>query len=150
MDDQNKNLILATGLSFLVILVWFFLFPPPEPVETANTPAVQTTADGTVAAIPEAAGTVTPEAAAAVPDAPRLAIDTPRLSGSISMLGGRIDDLSLKTYHATVDPASPTVKLFKPVGEAGAYYALFGCGTSWMSPLSAGKKCWAVKAGTAC
>lgn len=31
MDDQNKNLILATALSFLVILVWFVLFPPPEP-----------------------------------------------------------------------------------------------------------------------
>ena len=31
MDDQNKNLILATGLSFLVILVWFVLFPPPTP-----------------------------------------------------------------------------------------------------------------------
>ena len=35
MDDQNKNLILATALSFIVILVWFVLFPPPEepPVE---------------------------------------------------------------------------------------------------------------------
>ena len=31
MDDQNKNLILATALSFIVILVWFVLFPPPEP-----------------------------------------------------------------------------------------------------------------------
>ena len=30
MDDQNKNLLLATALSFVVILVWFFLFPPPE------------------------------------------------------------------------------------------------------------------------
>ncbi len=30
MDDQNKNLILATALSLVVILVWFFLFPPPE------------------------------------------------------------------------------------------------------------------------
>ena len=27
MDEQNRNLILATGLSFLVILVWFLLFP---------------------------------------------------------------------------------------------------------------------------
>ena len=30
MDEQNKNLILATALSFAVILVWFLLFPPPE------------------------------------------------------------------------------------------------------------------------
>ena len=34
MDDQNKNLILATALSFLVILVWFLLFPPPEVADT--------------------------------------------------------------------------------------------------------------------
>ena len=33
-NDQNKNLIIATALSFVVILVWFVLFPPPEP-ETA-------------------------------------------------------------------------------------------------------------------
>ena len=32
MDDQNKNLILATALSFLVILIWFALFPPPATV----------------------------------------------------------------------------------------------------------------------
>lgn len=40
MDDQNKNLILATALSFLVILVWFVLFPPPEP-ELGPDPATQ-------------------------------------------------------------------------------------------------------------
>ncbi len=39
MDDQNKNLILATALSFLVILVWFVLFPPQEPVVDPNAPA---------------------------------------------------------------------------------------------------------------
>ena len=40
MDEQNKNLILATVLSFLVILIWFMLFPPEEvtqPVDTATT-----------------------------------------------------------------------------------------------------------------
>ena len=35
MDDQNKNLILATVLSFLVILGWYTFFPPPEPVPAA-------------------------------------------------------------------------------------------------------------------
>ena len=36
MDDQNKNLILATVLSFLVILGWFWFFPPPEPMPEAE------------------------------------------------------------------------------------------------------------------
>jgi YidC/Oxa1 family membrane protein insertase len=30
MDDQNKNLILATALSLVVLIGWFALFPPPE------------------------------------------------------------------------------------------------------------------------
>ncbi len=121
MDDQNKNLILASALSFVVILVWFVLFPPPEPlVDTAPPASVSTTA-------PVAdAGLGAPEEATAVPDAPRLTIDTPKLSGSISMLGGRIDDLSLKTYRETRAPGSETVRLLSPVGEPEAYYALFG------------------------
>ena len=40
MDDQNKNLILATALSFAVILVWFVMFPPEEPAVTPETPPV--------------------------------------------------------------------------------------------------------------
>ena len=46
MDDQNKNLLLATALSFVVILVWFLVFPPPEPVPAPETPATQQTATG--------------------------------------------------------------------------------------------------------
>jgi YidC/Oxa1 family membrane protein insertase len=128
MDDQNKNLILATGLSFLVILVWFVLFPPEEPAVDPNAPAVTATVDGT-AVTPPATGTVAPatgEVAAAEAEAPRLTIDTPRLQGSISLLGGRIDDLSLKTYRETQEPGASIVRLLSPVGQPNAYYALYG------------------------
>lgn len=37
MDDQSKNLILATALSFIVIVAWFFFFPPEDP-KTATAP----------------------------------------------------------------------------------------------------------------
>ncbi len=128
MDDQNKNLLLATVLSALVIVIWFvagpMLFPTWFPAETPATlsalPAVTppTVADAT---------TATPKlTATAEPEAPRLTVDTPKLSGSISMLGGRIDDLSLKTYHETVDTASPNVRLLSPVGKDKPYYAVFG------------------------
>jgi YidC/Oxa1 family membrane protein insertase len=129
MDDQNKNLLLATVLSALVILIWFVAgpmlfptwFPTNTPIlsalpsETASTPAAPATATGA----PNL--TATPE-----PEAPRLTVDTPKLTGSISMLGGRIDDLSLKTYHETVDPKSPMVRLLSPVGKDKPYYAVFG------------------------
>ncbi|MCE8421283.1 membrane protein insertase YidC, partial [Rhodovulum sulfidophilum] len=125
MDDQNKNLILATGLSFLVIMVWFFLFPPPEAVtEGEPTVATQQTAVAP-SATPDAPTTAVPPDAE-LPETQRVVIDTPRLQGSISMLGGRLDDLSLKSYHETLDPQSQIVRLLSPVGQPNAYYALYG------------------------
>ncbi|WP_297768000.1 membrane protein insertase YidC [uncultured Roseovarius sp.] len=134
MDDQNKNLILATALSFLVILVWFVMFPPPEaPPVDPNAPA-QSVSEGTTAPV---AGTTEGESADATtsgqtatpatePDAPRLEIDTPSLQGTISLQGGRIDDLFLKNYRETIDPASDIVQLLAPVGSDTPYYALYG------------------------
>ncbi|MEZ5912552.1 MAG: membrane protein insertase YidC [Paracoccaceae bacterium] len=133
MDDQNKNLILATVLSFLVILVWFVLFPPEQPVTDPNAPAATASqgelapAAGTTSATADTVATAAATAAAAPqPDAPRVAIDTPRLEGSISLSGGRLDDLRLKGYRETLDPTSPLVTLLKPVGADGGYYALYG------------------------
>ncbi|MBW4709870.1 membrane protein insertase YidC [Roseobacter sp. YSTF-M11] len=134
MDDQNKNLILATALSFLVILVWFVLFPPPEPDVALETPPAQQSTDGQSAVIPAA-----PENAASAPlstepvasdaameEAPRVAIETPRLTGSISLVGGRIDDLKLKDYRTTLDAGAPIVTMLSPQGSNDAYYALQG------------------------
>ena len=132
MDDQNKNLILATALSFVVILVWFVMFPPPEPDPALDTPTEQVqTTDGT-ATVP--AGTATqPDAAAPVTqapveavEAPRIQIDTARLEGSISLAGGRLDQLRLKDYHVTIEPDSDIVTMLAPVGSPDAYYALQG------------------------
>ncbi len=125
MDDQNKNLLLATVLSFVVILVWFvggpMLFPqwfPEEPVaQQTAAPAAPATAEA------PAAATVGTETA---PQAPRLTIDTPKLSGSLSLAGGRIDDLSLKTYRETIAADSAEVRLLSPVGKEHPYYAVFG------------------------
>lgn len=128
MDDQNKRLILATALSFLVIMGWFLagpmLFPQWFPTEQA------VLAEDPAAVTAPAPGAVDPAATAALteplPEAPRLTIDTPKLSGSISMLGGRLDDLSLKTYRETIDPKSAEVRLLSPVGKDAPYYAVFG------------------------
>ncbi len=144
MEDQNKNLILATALSALVILVWVVFFPPETPPDT-QTPRQTTSATTTtgtpgqqVAQTPTApdktAGTPNASAAAAkvetraqaLAQSKRIAIDTPRLSGSISLKGGRIDDISLNDYHTEVDPKSPRITLLSPAGGPGAYYVLYG------------------------
>ncbi|MEC3861422.1 membrane protein insertase YidC [Mesobacterium sp. TK19101] len=130
MDDQNKNLILATALSFAVILVWFLLFPPPEP-QQATAPEVAATTPVAEAAAPTAGASEATAAADAgnaadTTEAPRLPIDTTRLGGTISLTGGRIDDLLLKDYRETIEPDSPTVHMLRPVGSEDAYYALYG------------------------
>ncbi|MGB3245650.1 MAG: membrane protein insertase YidC [Sulfitobacter sp.] len=136
MDDQNKNLILATALSFLVILGWFTLFPPPEVdpgPQVSETTAAQATADGvTVPAAPDgetvapAIGGESQTRDAELANAPRVPIATPRLSGSISLLGGRIDDLKLNDYRTTLDADAAIVTLLSPEGSPDAYYALHG------------------------
>lgn len=141
MDDQNKNLILATVLSLAVILVWTVFFPAPDVQAPSDTAVIS--ADGTVAT-PGAATALTPTAAsdatdvittqAAAPsallEAPRTPIQTPRLSGTISLLGGRIDELKLSDYKVTQDEGADTVTLFSPVGSESPYYALFGWAAS--------------------
>ncbi|MEP1611399.1 MAG: membrane protein insertase YidC [Roseobacter sp.] len=134
MDDQNKNLILATALSFVVILVWFVLFPPPEaepPLDLET--ATQLTPDATTNSLPSVSGT-NPETVSldnvtredALEAAPRVSIETDRVSGSISLLGGRIDDLALKDYRETQADDAPIVTMLSPVGSADAYYSLYG------------------------
>ncbi|MCB2116774.1 MAG: membrane protein insertase YidC, partial [Rhodobacteraceae bacterium] len=133
MDDQNKNLILATVLSFIVLLGWFWLFPPPEPAPQAETPAAQSADAAQPAAdsATNAGAAAVDTAAAALAAAPRIKIDTPRLTGTLSLLGGRIDDLSFKDYKVSLDPGAQDVRLLAPVGgtDLGAdkpYYAVYG------------------------
>jgi YidC/Oxa1 family membrane protein insertase len=140
MDDQNRNLILATALSMVVILVWFVLFPPPEAPVDPNAPLTETaqpaeTGTGeNIALTPPAAGTGTTAAAVtdtemtevALDEAARIAIETAELTGSISLRGGRIDDLSLREYNETLEEDSPIVRLLAPTGGAEPYYALYG------------------------
>ena len=128
MDDQNKNLLLATALSFVVILGWLVLFPPEMPTQPTEDPA--TLAETGQALTPAAEGTTaeaandaaTPAAAAA----PRVTIETPRLTGSLSLQGARIDDLSLTGYRVSLDAGADLVRLLSPVGEPFAYYAIQG------------------------
>ncbi|WP_226781916.1 membrane protein insertase YidC [Oceaniglobus trochenteri] len=132
MDDQNKNLILATALSFIVILGWFVLFPPEEQVTDPNAPVAGQTADLPPTAAPAPGTATAPQPAApgglmvADADTPRIAVETPSLVGSLSLLGGRIDQLSLQTYRETLAPDAPLVDLLQPVGTAHPYYAVFG------------------------
>jgi len=125
MDDQNKNLLLATGLSFAVMLAWFAIAPP----QTAPPPAEAVTTAEPITAITGSTDVNTNMGsgnAQAVANADRITIDTTRLEGSLSLLAGRIDDLRLKDYTDTIDDGSPVVTLLSPEGSNNAYYGING------------------------
>ena len=125
MDDQNKNLLLATGLSFAVMLAWFAIAPP----QTARAPAEEATTAEPITAITGSTDVNTNMGsgnAQAVANADRITIDTTRLEGSLSLLAGRIDDLRLKDYTDTIDDGSPIVTLLSPEGSNNAYYGING------------------------
>lgn len=146
MEDNNRNLILATVLSFLVILVWYTVFAPEPPAPAEQPAAVETRTQDVPLANPESStlpadlGAAPADLAAApaetAPQAGRVPIRTPSLSGSISLEGGRIDDLLLTRYRETLDDNSPNVRLLSPssatatdaiqTGAAKPYYAVYG------------------------
>jgi YidC/Oxa1 family membrane protein insertase len=141
---EQKNLLIAIVLSVGILIAFQFVFermrppqpPGPAPGTPATAPATPTTAPGTGSvALAPGASTSAPGAApaqaavtreAAIAERPRVKIDTPRLHGSIDLDGGRLDDLTLATYHETVDPRSPDVVLLSPSGTENPYLAEFG------------------------
>ncbi len=140
---EQRNLLLAIVLSVGILIGFQFLFekfhpttpPAPTPSQTTSAvPAPQSTPSGAVAP-GNAPGNATAQAPAAnapetrqqaIADQPRARIENPRLRGSIALTGSRIDDLSLTTYHETVDPSSPDVVLLYPTGTGDPYFAQFG------------------------
>src|SRR3954451_20247187 len=134
---EQRNLLLAIVLSVGILIGFQFLIehfhltkPPAPPIPAANTSAPASgvatpgSAEQTAPGASAPAAALTREAAITGPN--RVRINTPRLHGSIALRGGRLDDLTLATYHDTPDPTSPEVVLLEPSGTGQAYFAEFG------------------------
>ncbi|MBU1174196.1 MAG: membrane protein insertase YidC [Alphaproteobacteria bacterium] len=147
--QDNRNIIIAAVLAMAILFGWQYLVAGPqmEQAQRQAELAVQQQAeqaDGAALATPDAtatgeAGTMPAGAgpasafesrADAVAASARVMIDTPALAGSINLTGGRIDDLSLKDFHETVDPGSPIITLLSPAGAPQPYFAEQG----WVAP----------------
>jgi YidC/Oxa1 family membrane protein insertase len=147
---DQRNLIIAIVLSIAILLGFqYFVEHPKLQREQAARQAAQSEqsaqsnqpgsgtppATGSVpipggSPVPGApTGTATAPAlsrAEALAGTPRIPIDTPRLHGSISLIGSRLDDLTLATYHETVDPSSPEIELLSPPRSPQPYIAESG------------------------
>jgi YidC/Oxa1 family membrane protein insertase len=136
MEEQQKNMFLAIALMVAILVGWNFLIAPhferpaPKPPETvagapATTPTTQPAQPGNAPA-PAAAGPATKPRAEVLGETPRIPIDTPRLHGSIALVGARLDDLTLASYHETIDPKSPEIVLLSPSGAPDPYFVQTG------------------------
>ena len=138
---DQKNLLIAIVASVAILfgfqyLAERFLPHPPAPPPGAAHNAAETPGQPTTPAAQTPSGAAAPVGSGsqaqaetreqAETDQPRVKIDTPRLHGSLALNGARIDDLTLATYHETVDPKSPEVVLLEPTGTETPYFAQFG------------------------
>jgi YidC/Oxa1 family membrane protein insertase len=134
---EQRNLLLAIVLSLAILIGFQFLFPPappPPPQEQQQSEQAPGTTAPTLSTEPGAPGGVAvpsaPSREQAMGGSPRVSIETSALSGSIALRGARIDDLTLKRYHDTIDPDSPLITLLSPEGSANPYFAQFGWASS--------------------
>ena len=132
MDDQNKNLILATVLSCVVLVVWLYIFPPSSQVENFSNNDNGTENTLNSGSNLESVSTPTIEISKeesrelALEKSERITIETKRLRGSISLNGGRIDDLKLLDYNVRLNDESEKVTLLSPAGAPNAYFTMYG------------------------
>ena len=131
MNQETKNVILATCLSILVVIGWEAFYARPQLEKERQLQAQMHTRQGTG---PEAGNSqpvpVEPVSrktrAEVLAESPRVKVDAPGVYGSIALKGARIDDVSFKAYRETVDPNSPNIVLFSPAGSPAPYYAEAG------------------------
>lgn len=121
MPDQ-KNLIVAIGLSLLVLVGYHYFIERPrleKMREIQTQEAARTVAPAVQAAAPAAA----PETREDVLDETvrRIAIKTPSLTGSLNLKGARFDDLQLAEYFTTLEKTENVI-LLSPVGTESPYY----------------------------
>ena len=131
--EDKRNLIIAIGVIFVVLIGWQFLmpalFPPDErPRRIAEQPMPGTAPPSLDQVAPDAAaGADAPvELRQAGIESPRITIESPRLSGSIARLGGRIDSITLLDYREEADEESPNIVLLQPRDAMRPYFADFG------------------------
>jgi len=118
---MEKRTILAFALSFLVLILWSFLFNPSKDQVSKKGDAPETVAPKTVsqspetASVPHAAISKAPEKTkiqlAPETDEKEVVVDTPLYSAVFTNAGTTIKSFKLKEYRESVEPDSPLVDL---------------------------------------
>lgn len=142
MEDQ-KNFVTAMILSLFVLIGYWFFFGKPMAEQAREQATIEqaTQNDQDLAPVVIAPKDRDELITAGV----RIPIDTESLSGSFSVTGSRFDDLRLKKYDATLNPADGTVIMFTPEGAEKSAYVF----DNWVGAGggTGANMAWSVKSG---
>ena len=130
---DHARVILAIALSFLVFMVWQFLFPPKEPVRKAEQSATapSTSEEKIASEKPYAQQPETAKGAEAQPSVPAqksgrtITVDTPLYRAEFSENGAAVKSFVLKKYREHVEKDSPLKQLVSPILEDGTVLLSF-------------------------
>jgi len=122
MDDQ-KNFFMAMFLSGLVLLGYWFFFGKPMAEKARAQAQLDAEKAGTVQQV-EALPTPIESRDVLVTRGNRIQIDTPAFTGSFLTTGSRFDDIALKKYDKTLDPADGLINLLSPEGAQTSAYIM--------------------------
>jgi YidC/Oxa1 family membrane protein insertase len=122
---NNDNFLLAVVLSVAILVGFHYFYEKPQMERYQAQVAAKKLEAEKATAAPATPPVVDRPRAELVKEGARVPFDTPQLRGSINLKGGRLDDLVLKNYRQTVDPASANIVLLSPAGTARPYIATF-------------------------
>src|SRR5271154_6652336 len=104
--SEQRNLILAVGLSLAILLGFNYFYERPKVAELSHqVEKTQINKQSLPAKQPEESAVLAEKIARsdAVNSTSRIVISTTKLHGSINLKGGRLDDLTLADYRETTD-----------------------------------------------
>jgi YidC/Oxa1 family membrane protein insertase len=143
MNQETRNIILATCLSILVVLGWEAFYAGPQlekerqlqaqmharqAASQPSGPQADNSQSASGSSSPARGGEPVPQKTRdeALAESPRVKLDAAAIYGSIALKGARIDDVSFKKYREMVDPKSPNIVLLSPAGSPAPYFAEAG------------------------
>ena len=141
---MEKRTILAFALSFLVLILWSFLFNPSKDQVAKKGETPETVAQKTVSQSPETASA--PHAAiskapgktkiklALETDEKEVVVDTPLYRAVFTNAGPTIKSFKLKEYRESVEPDSPLVDLINLQQEKADFLIISFDGASANQP----------------
>ena len=133
---MEKRLILAFALSFLIMIIWSYLYVPRQEQDISSKEGTQEeakdsipetiTTQATTVLAPPVTETETVIVTMPQSEEKEILIDTPLYSAVFSNKGAAIKGFRLKRYNVTKEPDSPAIELVNLNDDKDFFWIDFG------------------------